>query len=198
MARFSYQAALRAIKSMTDATQREAALTWQRLGPWLDRHDRRSVAAIRRHPKKVGEYLALARGFVPPGWEVEVTLRTLGGGRMRFARYERTETVTVGRRTRERTKMVTERRMLYLKIVTTAKVALPIAEHENCVRWAIRTGALQERFRKWGFKIRVMDWEKGDGSGSLAAIADLVSFYGALQHENTEIRAELVAREEEM
>lgn len=192
-----YALYLRAIRALTGCTQREAALTWQRLGPWLDGHDRRSAAAIRRHPKKVHEFLALARGFVPPGWPVEVTLRTLKGGRMRHARYERVETWTEGRRTRTRTRMVTERRMLYLKIVTTAKVALPIAEHENCVRWAIRTGALQERFVEWGFKLKVMDWEKGEGSGSLSATRDLVNFWGALYHENTEIRAELVSREED-
>ncbi len=196
--RSRYQSYLRAIRAMTGATHREAQLTWQRLGPWLDRHDRRSAAAIRRHPRKLAEYLALARGYVPAGWAVEVTLRTLRGGRLHQARYERTEAWTEGRRVRERTRTVTERRMLYLKIVTTAEVALPIAEHESCVRWAIRTGALQDRFRRQGFKLVVMDWEKGKGSGSLQVIADLVSFYGALQHENTEIRADMVAREEEM
>lgn len=181
MARSPYQSYLRAIKAVSDATHREAQLAWFDLRRWLERHDRVSVAAIHRHPRKVAEYVALARGFVPPGWEVEVSLRTKGGT------YRRD-----GRR-------VTDRRPLYVKIVVTAREALPIGEHERAVRLAIKSGAVQP-----GFKLHWADWEKGKGrkvnSGRITrdVAIELLNFYGALRHPNTEIRAEMVAREEEM
>jgi hypothetical protein len=160
---------------MTGATQREAQLTWQRLEGWLDFHDRVSNAAIERHPKKVAEYLSLARGFVPPGWVVEVTLRTKGG---------------VYRRDGKRVK---DRRPLYLKIIVTAREALPIAEHERAVRLTLRAGAVPQ-----GFKIKYADWEKGQAYGRISRVSDLIAFYGAVRHPNTEIRADMVAREEEL
>jgi hypothetical protein len=166
---------LRAIREMTGATQYEARLVWQRLAGWLDYHDRISVAAIERHPKKVAEYLSLARGFVPPGWVVEVTLRTKGG---------------VYRRDGKRVK---DRRPLYVKIVVTAREALPIAEHERAVRLTLRAGAVPP-----GFKIKYADWEKGRGYGRITRAADLIAFYGAVRHPNTQIRADMVAREEEL
>ena len=176
-----YQGVLRTIKGLTGASHREAQLVWFRLRPWLDRHDRVSSAAIARHPKKLAEYLALAQGFVPPGWEVEVSLRTKGGT------YRRD-----GRRG-------VDRRPLYVKIVTTANRALPIAEHERAVRLAIRAGAAQP-----GFKIGYADWEKGKGrkvnTGTIRrnVAVELLNFTGALRHPHTEIRADMVAREEEM
>lgn len=177
--RSRYQSYLRAIREMSGASHREAQLVWQRLAGWLDRHDRISVAAIWRHPRKVAEYLALARGFVPAGWVVEVTLRTKGGV------YRRD-----GRR-------VTDRRPLYLKIIVTAREALPIAEHERAVRLTLRAGAVPK-----GFKIAFADWEKGRGRkvnrGRVYRAGELIAFYGAARHANTEIRADMVAREEEM
>lgn len=176
-----YYAYLRAVRALSGATHREAQLVWQRLERWLDRHDRVSAAAIARHPKKLFEYLALARGFVPPGWEVEVSLRTRGG---------------TYRRDRRR---VLDRRPLYVKIIIVAREALPIAEHERAVRLTIRAGAVQP-----GFKIKYADWEKGKGrnvnAGTISrnVAAELINFYGALRHPHTEIRADMVARDEEL
>jgi hypothetical protein len=174
-----YQSYLRAVRALTGATHREAVLTWQRLGPWLARNDRVSAAAIQRHPRKVAEYLALARGFVPPGWPVEVTLRTKGG---------------VYRRDGRRVK---DKRPLYLKIIVTAREAWPIAEHERAVRLTLRAGAVPR-----GFTLKFADWEKGKGrtlkSGRIYHAYELIAFYGAVRHPNTEIRADMLAREEEV
>ena len=179
MARSRYQAYLRAIKEDSDATHREAQYVWQRLERWLALHDRVSVAAIHRHTRKVREYLALARGFVPPGWEVEVSLRTRGGTYRRDNR------------------RVVDRRPLYVKIIVIAREAWPISEHERVVRLAIKGGAVQP-----GFKLLYADWEKGremnSGRITRQVAIELLNFYGALRHPNTEIRADMVAREEEM
>lgn len=179
MASRKYQSYLRAIREETGALHREAVQVWRYLEPWLDRFDRVSAAAIRRHPKKLEEYLALVRGLVPPNWPVEVTLRTKGGV------YRRD-----GRR-------VTDRRPLYLKIIVRAREALPIHEHERAVRLALRAGAIPK-----GFKLAWADWEKGRGrkvnSGRIRHAADLIAFYGAARHPNTQIRADMVAREEDL
>lgn len=177
MASRKYQSYLRAIRALTDATWREAQLMWMPLKRWLVQHDRLSAAAIGRHPKKVAEYLALARGYVPPGWLVEVTLRTKGG---------------VYRRDGRRVK---DKRPLYLKIIVTAREAWPIAEHERAVRLTLRAGAVPK-----GFTLKFADWEKGKGrtlkSGRIYRAYELIAFYGAARHPNTEIRADMLARED--
>ncbi len=179
MARSGYQRALATIRALTDATHRESQLVWQRLGPWLDRHDRRSAAAIGRHPRKLAEFLALARGLVPPGWTVVVSLRTKGGT------YKR------GRVT------IKDRRPLFVTIFVEAKTALPIAEHERAVRLTMRGGAQQP-----GFRVRYADWEKGEGrtfkSGRIDrdVAINLQAFYGALKHRNTDLRVEMIEQEE--
>lgn len=180
MAHSRYQSYLRTIRALTGATYREAQLTWHRLGPWLDAYDQRSSAAIARHPKKLGEYLALAQGFVPPKWKVEVSLRTKGG---------------TYRRGGQRVK---DRRPLYVKIIVQAREALPIAEFERAVRLTIRAGAVP-----LGFTVKYADWEKGEGramqSGVIrgAAAADLVAFYGALKFPSTTVRAAMVREEDQ-
>lgn len=180
MARSRYAAYLRTIRDLTGASHREAQLTWQRLGPWLARHDRVSSAAIERHPKKVSEYVALAQGYVPPRWKVEVSLRTKGGT------YRRD-----GRR-------VKDRRPLYVKIIVQAKEAMPVAEFERAVRMTIRAGAVP-----LGFTIKVADWEKGEGrkmnSGTIrgSAASELVNFYSALKFPSTEVRADMVSEEDQ-
>lgn len=182
-ARPYYWRLLDTIVETTDANYREARLTWMRLAPWLDHEDARTLAAIRRHPRKVAEYLALARGYVPPGWPVEVTLRTRGGT------YRRVE--------RGHFRRVRDRRPLYVKIRVRARAALPIAEHERAVRLTIQAGAVPQ-----GYTVDYADWEKGVGrrmnAGTIArdVAVELNNFYGALRHKHTEIRADMVAEEE--
>jgi hypothetical protein len=174
-----YPLYLRTIRAMTGCTHREAQLVWQRLESWLDHHDTVSAAAIRRHPKKVREYLALARGLVPAGRVVVISLVTKGG------------TYTRGRQ------KIKDRRPLYLTIFVTATRDRPIAEHERAVRLTMRGGAQQP-----GFRVMYADWEKGKGrtfkSGRIArdVAIELMAFYGALKHPNTEIRVAMLEEDE--
>lgn len=175
----TYQRLLKAVRAASGATHREAQLVWQRLGPWLAAHDRVSVAGVGRHPKKLSTYLALARGFVPPGWAVEISLQTKGGV---YRRDER------GRRR--------DPRPLKVKIITWAKKALPIAEHERAVRHASERGTLDK-----GFTFVVADWKKGTGRTANAGTIrkeiarELTAFYGALHHPRTSVRVNMVEEE---
>lgn len=177
-----YQRMLHAVRDLTGASHREAQLVWQRLGPWLQAHDRVSAAGVARHPKKAREYLALARGYVPPGWRVEISLRTKGG--------------TYRRTVDGHTRRVKDPRPLTVKIIVVARMAMPIAEHERAVRHAVERGVLEP-----GFRLLYADWQKGKGrhvrSGRIRkdVARELVNFYGALHWPHTTVRAAMVEKE---
>lgn len=181
----SYQKYLGEIRRLAGVTHYEARLTWQRLRPWLELNDRVSAAAIRRHSSKVREFAALARGYVPPGWLVEVSLKTRGG----TARHKGDRRSGAQRRR--------DARPLYVKIGVRSRQALPILEHERALRRTIERGAVPD-----DFQLTYVDWEKGEGfrmnAGSISPrrAAELVAFYGALHHPRTEIRVEMVNEEE--
>ena len=173
----SYRRLLAEIRRLTGASYREAQLVWQRLGPWLDLHDRANLAGIRRHPKKLGEFLALARNLVPAGYPVEITLTTQGGT------YRRLE----GGKMKTRTDL----RPLEVKVTLVARRDLSLAEHERALRHVTEMGVVHPDFKLVG----VVDWKKGEGRkanrGTIRRqiAGELVNFYGAAHYPKTRIRS---------
>lgn len=171
----------REIQRLTGVTYREAQLVLMQLRPWLDIHgERLSLAALRRHPAKLRELLALVRGLVPAGRPVEVTLTTKGGT------YERVE----DGRTRRRTDL----RPLEVKVILVATRDLAIGEHQRMLQRLTETGIVPEGWKLVG---RV-DWKKGEGAAMNAGalpkrrLDEMVNFWGASHYPRTKIRAEML------